>query len=110
MNRVKIGPRTERQGDPEASQLSSRRLDEIRIYQREKDDPGRVFDFRDHAVELIGCSHQWIDMLDRCHPLVLGRGGARRRNQGLARRIGHEVKMEITAAQGSPLKRRIRRL
>ena len=102
MNNVRIGPRTDRQGEPDAAQPSSRRFERSEIDQGEEHDSGRVLDFGDHPVELRRRAHQRIDMFDRSDALILRRGGARGGDQRFAGRIRNQMEMEIAAAQCGP--------
>ena len=52
MNNVKIGSRTDRHGEPDASQPASSRLRKVGIDQRKEDDSGRVLDLGNHPIEL----------------------------------------------------------
>ena len=80
--------------------FASSRADQILFQQGEQHDAGRFLDFIEHAIELLLAAHQRIDMFDRRHIGVLRRHRPRHRDQGLAGRIGDQVKMKIVAGRG----------
>ena len=102
MNNVNMGSRTDKHGEPDASQPCLKPVGKVGIDQREKDDSWRVLDLGNHAIELGRCAHQRIDMLDRSDPLILRSSSARSGDQRFAGRVRNQMKMEIAAAQRGP--------
>ena len=80
--------------------LASSRADQILFQQRKQHNAGRFLDFIQHAIELLLAAHQRIDMFDRRHIGILRGHRARHRDQRLAGRIGHQMKMKIVAGRG----------
>src|SRR5271166_5119804 len=72
---------------------------QVGVDEREENDAGRVFNFIDNPLELGRRAYKRIDVLDRGDALILRGRRSRRSDQGLSRRVGHEMEMEVAPPQ-----------